>query len=142
MKKRLKRLRLRVSKVVLVVDKDHDTRGAIQYGLEYLYPTKYNVICVSNEKRCFDLLNNFCNPDVILLNIMLPGMDGWSIYEKLKRGPDFKHIPIVFLSEKKDKVARTAGETLQELYLEKPFAISELVKTINELKAEKIKVEV
>ena len=135
-------MRLRLYKVVLVVDKDPDTRGAIQYGLEYLYPTKYNVICVSNEKRCFELLNNFCNPDVILLNMMLPGMDGWSIYEKLKRDPNFKHIPIVFLSGKNDKVARTAGETLEEPYLQKPIIISELVETINNISLEKIKIEV
>ena len=120
-----------MSKVVLVIDDNRDNIGVIQHGLEYLYPSRYNIVWVEDKKKCFELLNTFCKPDVIILNIMLSGLIGWEIYGQLKRNDKWRDIPIIFLSDRNDKVARVAGETHRELYIETPIVISHLAETIN-----------
>jgi len=123
--------------VVLVVDDNPDMVGVIKHGLEYLHPNEFDVVCANDGEKCFELLNKSCKPDIILLDIMLPGMNGWDIYDKLKRNDLWRNIPIIFISGRNDKVARTAGDVLREEYIEKPFAITNLKERIEKVLEQK-----
>lgn len=115
------------------MDDDSDTYSSIKQGLEYQHPTEFDVFCVDCEKKCFELLDKSCNPDLIILDIMLPGINGWEVYDRFKANERWKNIPIIFLSERSDKVARTAGSVLGEAYIKKPFEIIDLKRRIDKV---------
>lgn len=64
-------------KNIMVVDDNPDVVNVVKQGLEYIYPSKYKVICAKSGKKCFELLEKYDSiPDVILLDIMMPDMNG------------------------------------------------------------------
>lgn len=68
------------------------------------------------------------NPDLVLLDIMMPGMDGFEVCRKMKKHPDTKEIPVIFisaLSETEDKVAGFAAGGVD--YITKPFQKAEVL---------------
>ena len=66
-------------------------------------------------------------PDVILLDIMMPGMDGWQVLEKLKQNPDTKHIPVVIFTAREYSNGKALGlKNGAADYVAKPFEPQEL----------------
>ena len=73
-------------------------------------------------------------PDVVLLDVMMPGLDGWSVAEKLLGREDTRHIPIVFLTARADLRDRARGIDLGGLdYITKPFNPVELASLVREI---------
>jgi CheY-like chemotaxis protein len=73
-------------------------------------------------------------PDVILLDVMMPGMTGWEVAQRLKADGDTSHIPLVFLSARTQEEDRRKGQELGvSAYVSKPFDPVELVDTIRRL---------
>jgi DNA-binding response OmpR family regulator len=61
-------------------------------------------------------------PDLILLDVMMPGLDGWDVAEELAAGERTRHVPIVFLSARTEPAARERGQELGAVgYIGKPF---------------------
>lgn len=121
-------------KNILVVDNDADITGLIKQGLEYLYPSEYYVICVNCGKKCFELLEkNSTLPDIILLDISMPDMNGWDVLDYLKRNPKWRYIPIVFISGESDKTAKYFGKIFGVDFVEKPFEIKNLKVLLEEI---------
>jgi len=72
------------------------------------------------------------HPDLILLDIILPGMSGWDITKTLKNDPNFKDIPVIMISALDDVKDKLAGfEAGVEDYITKPFNFSEVLARIN-----------
>ena len=70
-------------------------------------------------------------PDLILLDIMMPVMSGFEVYQKLKSNAETKHIPIIIVSVKvTDKSIKERQDMGVEDYLPKPFDPIELIKTV------------
>ena len=109
---------------VIVVDDNPDVIFSVKNGLEDISPD-YQITGVESGEKCLELLQTE-SPDLILLDIMMPGMSGWKTYDKIKENDTWKHIPIVFLTARTDKVAKNAGGFLGEDYIEKPFDIDDL----------------
>ncbi len=66
-------------------------------------------------------------PDLILLDIRLPDIDGYQVAQRLRAGVRTKNIPIIFLTEKRDRLDRLHGLELgADDYVSKPFDIQEL----------------
>ena len=66
-------------------------------------------------------------PDVVLLDIMMPGMDGWQVLEKLKQNPDTKHIPVVIFTAREYSNGKALGlKNGAADYVAKPFEPQEL----------------
>jgi DNA-binding response OmpR family regulator len=73
-------------------------------------------------------------PDVILLDVMMPGMTGWEVAQRLKQEGETSHIPVVFLSARTQDEDRRKGQELGvSAYVSKPFDPVELVDTIRRL---------
>jgi CheY-like chemotaxis protein len=71
-------------------------------------------------------------PDLILLDIMLPGLDGWSVAEELAADPKTADIPIVFLSARSDESDQVRGYEAGGVgYIRKPFDPAELAATVS-----------
>jgi putative two-component system response regulator len=113
-------------KNILIVSDNVVTYGHIKLGLEYLYPVEYNVICVNYGMKCFEVKKNHIFPDVILLDISIPEMDGWEFIDYLKRNRIWRDIPIILITEESDKVAKFFGKIFSDVLIEKPFEIKDL----------------
>lgn len=73
-------------------------------------------------------------PDLILLDIMLPELDGFEVCEQLKKDPDTRHIPIIFLTAKKTPEDIARGEAVgADEYITKPFKSALVMDTIENL---------
>jgi len=118
-------------KKVIVVDDNPDVIFSVKNGLEDISPD-YQITGVESGEKCLELLQTE-SPDLILLDIMMPGMSGWKTYDKIKENDTWKNIPIVFLTARTDKVAKNAGGFLGEDYIEKPFDIDDLKGRIDKI---------
>ena len=117
----------------MVVDDEPDIIFSIRKVLEEKAGDGYNIISAGNGKQCLELLKNNEMPDLILLDIMMPEMNGWVLYDMIKNNASWKDIPIVFLTARKDKLAVGAGELLGDDYITKPFESEELVNRIDKV---------
>jgi DNA-binding response OmpR family regulator len=71
-------------------------------------------------------------PDLILLDLMMPGMDGWEVYQKLKSGETTRNIPVIIVTAKAQAIDRVLGLHIAHVddYICKPFRPQELVDSI------------
>lgn len=104
---------------VLVVEDDADIQKVIRMSLKMRGVSE--VVMVDNGTDCIERLGNF-TPDVILLDVMMPHVDGYETCRRLKQDPATKAIPVVFLTARVQKADRERGMKLGALgYLTKPF---------------------
>jgi len=89
------------------------------------------------ESCCFESWNSFIKtaetepPDLIILDIMLPGEDGFSILEKLKSSSKFSAVPVIMVSAKGEEISKVKGLNMgADDYIAKPFGVLELVARI------------
>ncbi len=112
---------------VLVVDDSPTIRKVVELTLKR---EKIRVLGAPDGLAALAIIADE-SPDLILLDIMLPRMDGYQICQIVRKNPDYKKLPIVMLSGKDglfDKLrGRLAGSTE---YLTKPFDPDELVKCV------------
>jgi len=116
----------------MVVDDNPDVTISIKQGLENL-DAEIKVLGVESGEQCLELLGNNQIPDVILLDIMMPEMSGWELFDRLKENASWRNIPVVFLTARTDRIAKNAGGFLGEDYIEKPFDIEDLKTRIGKI---------
>lgn len=119
-------------KKIMIVDDDPEMIYTVKHGLEYL-TNNYEFLEVSSGPDCIKLLEKGEKPDLILLDIIMPVMDGWKVATILKSNPLWKKIPLFFLTAKTDDMSKGMGSLASEDYICKPFDISELNKRIEKI---------
>jgi len=112
-------------KKILLVDDDKDQVDIIQKAFERLFSNEYEIVPAYSGEECLSVLNKIV-PYIIILDIMMPEMDGWSVVDKLRSEPDWKDIPIIFLTARTDEIAEDAGLLIAEDYIKKPIDVYEL----------------
>lgn len=120
-----------IKKLILVVDDNKDLIYSVKEGLASL-SKNYEIIGAESGRECLDLLKKK-TPDLILLDIMMPGMDGWDVCAKIKADKKTERIPIVFLTAKTDPISKSMGRLASEDYIEKPFDIKDLRKRVEQV---------
>ena len=93
----------------------------------------YEIIPAESGEKCLELLKNNEIPDLILLDIMMPGMSGWRVFDELKDNLSWRNIPVVFLTACVDNFAKDAGTFLAEDYIKKPYDIDDLKKRVDKI---------
>jgi len=93
---------------------------------------EYELVGVESGMQCLQFLKNGEHPDIIFLDIMMPRMTGWELYERIKENNEWNKIPIVFLTARTDDMASNAGGFLGDGFLNKPFDIKQIIKIIKE----------
>jgi len=114
-----------MTRTILVVDENPDVINSLKIGLEDA-TQGYRILGVENGQKCLKLLQDNIIPDIILLDIMMPQMSGWEVFDKIKNNPSWNKIPIIFLTARTDRTAKNAGGFLGDDYIEKPFEIVDL----------------
>ena len=69
-------------------------------------------------------------PDALILDVMMPGLDGYQVAARLRQDPSFADVPIVFLTARVMEEDRAQGEAFGADYLTKPFDPAELIETV------------
>lgn len=109
-------------KTIMIVD---DTEMNIDILVEALQD-EYGLIVAINGVEALELIEEQ-KPDLILLDIMMPEMDGYDVLKKLKEDPILNHIPVILLSAITDSDSKAKGFTLGAVdYVTKPFEIVEV----------------
>jgi chemotaxis family two-component system response regulator PixH len=120
---------------VLIVE-DSLTDLAVLSG--YLWQLGCSVVSVNNGEKVSSRLSAF-QPDIIFLDVVLPGKSGFEVCRELKNNFSTNKIPIVFCSIKNTDVDRLWGNMLgAEAYLSKPIVQEQLLATLNQLIAQKL----
>jgi two-component system, OmpR family, phosphate regulon response regulator PhoB len=115
--------------LVLVVEDDPDTRELIQLNLEL---AGYNVITATNGREALEVVRRE-TPAAILLDLMLPEVDGWGVIEKLKSGadPEIAEVPVFMVTARTEYQNRLRGGIEGALrYITKPFDPAQLPEMI------------
>ncbi len=120
-----------MKKIIMIVDDEPDIRGSVKNALEYC--SDYDVRCVESGNKCYKILKNNEIPDLILLDIMMPGMSGWMLSDRLRERSSWRNIPVVFLTARTDKFAEEVGRKSCKGYIKKPFDIDDLKKRIDKI---------
>jgi len=115
----------------MVVDDNPDVLFSVKSGLEDI-DHDLQIQGVESGEKCLELLETE-TPDLIILDIMMPGMSGWKTFDKIKENDNWKKIPVVFLTARTDRVAKNAGGFLAEDYIEKPFDLTDLHERIQSI---------
>lgn len=109
---------------ILIVDDDPHTRDILT---RWLHREGYATLSATGGQACLDLLARE-EVDVILLDVMMPGMDGLQVCEKLRENAAWRTIPVILLTAKDDMETRARGMTLGvSEYLTKPVNKQELL---------------
>ena len=117
-------------KRILICDDDPAILRVLQVNLEV---EGYDTLLAHHGEEALELAHAE-KPDLIILDIMMPRLDGYQTCERLKGSEETKHIPVVFLSAKAQASDIEKGKTYGvEDYLTKPFDPDTLVETIERL---------
>lgn len=110
-------------KSVLVVDDERDIVDLIRYNLN---KEGYEVVAAYNGKEALDRMN--IRPDLVILDLMMPVLDGFETCKRLKNDPGTARIPVIFLTASSREVDEVLGLELgAEDYIQKPISPRKLV---------------
>jgi phosphate regulon transcriptional regulator PhoB len=113
--------RVGMGRKVLVVDDEESVRELIEL---YLTKEGFEVIPAKDGKEALRL-NGEHHPDLIVLDLMLPGLDGWEVCKQIRSG---SRVPIIMLTARAEEVDRVVGLELgADDYVVKPFSPREMV---------------
>ena len=121
---------------------------------------KKKVLCIEDEREMIDLIKLILErrgfevlgalggkeglevirremPDLILLDLMMPEVDGWEVYRQMKADEQLKDIPVIVVTAKAQSIDKVLGLHIAKVddYVTKPFGPQELLKSINKVLA-------
>lgn len=113
--------------LILLIDDEQDILDLIEYNL---HKQGYDVITADNGSTGLSLAEKY-RPGLILLDIMMPKMDGHQVCTHLKNNPSLEKIPVIFLTARGDEETEVKGlDQGADDYLIKPITISKLISRI------------
>jgi len=108
---------------ILLVDDEKDIVEFLQYNLQQ---EGFEVIAAYDGKESLQKLNE--KPDLIILDVMMPEMDGFEVCRRIREKEDFKHTPVIFLTAKSGEVNEIKGlESGANDYIQKPISPRKLI---------------
>ncbi len=114
---------------ILVIDDEQDILSVVSLRLKR---HGHEVICVRSGEEGLRFLRED-KPDLILLDIRMPGLDGYEVCKRIRKSPDLKTIPILFFTIAGDQdreVPKKCAEVGAQGYILKPFSDEDLLEKI------------
>jgi CheY-like chemotaxis protein len=114
---------------VMVVD---DEKGVVELLTFMLQKAGHEVTPAFDGQSCLNLIKSQ-KPDLIVLDIMMPGVDGYTVFTKLEADDELRGIPVVILTARHEMRDVFALSAKQPAYVEKPFDPASLVKQVDKI---------
>ena len=115
---------------ILIVDDDH-LITSLMYSLVTI--DQHEAIIVNDSTEAIDVAQS-TDPDLITLDLMMPGLSGYDVCQLLRADPKFAQTPIIIISAKEDTQSKEKAFALgANEYITKPFDIDHFLKTIKKL---------
>ena len=119
-----------MSKKILIADDEPNIVAALEFLLQR---NGYEVHIARNGEEALKLVED-CNPDLVLLDVMMPVRSGYEVCTRIRERADWRHIKIIMLSAKGRDAEINKGLSIgADLYVTKPFSTRELTGKIKEL---------
>ena len=119
-----------MTKQILIVDDEPNLVMPIQFLMEQ---QGYRVMIAERGEDALDLIYQY-KPDLVLLDIMLPGIDGYEVCEIVRLNPKYRKVKIIFLTAKGREEEIAKGLALgADAYITKPYSNAALVAKVKEL---------
>ncbi|WP_013322237.1 response regulator transcription factor [Gloeothece verrucosa] len=116
--------------LILIADDDPGIRLAVK---DYLELSGYSVVTAKNGQEALSLLETY-HPHLLVSDIKMPRTDGYELVAQVRQRPEFRLLPVVFLTEKSTTHERIRGyQAGCDVYLPKPFEMEELGAVIRNL---------
>jgi two-component system, OmpR family, response regulator VicR len=98
----------------------------------------YNVTGAHGGREGLDLVRKII-PDVVLLDLMMPGMDGWEVFQQLRADEATRQIPVIIVTAKAQNIDKVLGLHIAKVddYISKPFSPDDLTTSIERVLAER-----
>lgn len=92
---------------------------------------KFDVVGAVGGQEGLDRISE-TKPDLVLLDLMMPEMDGWEVYQKMKASEDMRDIPVIVVTAKAQSIDRVLGLHIARVndYITKPFGPQELLDSV------------
>ncbi|ASW74029.1 transcriptional regulator [Chryseobacterium piperi] len=117
-------------KKIIIADDEHKILMSLEYSFR---KNGYDVFIARDGTEVLEFLKTMV-PDVILLDIMMPNLDGYSTLERIKEQENLKNTKVLFLSAKNNPKDIEKGlEMGADAYITKPYSIKKLIQQIEEL---------
>lgn len=117
---------------IVLVDDDEDIREILSFSLQN---EGYGVTAFENGQECWDVLSTESPPDLVILDIMMPGMNGFEVLRKIRQDARLSEVPVIVLSscDREEDIVK-GFESGADYYMRKPFSPQELVARIQRVK--------
>jgi two-component system alkaline phosphatase synthesis response regulator PhoP len=117
-------------KKILIVDDEPNIIVPLEFLMEQ---NNYDVRVAETGEQALEIIPVY-NPDLVLLDIMLPGIDGYEVCQKIRKNPKLNHIKIIFISAMARSIDVAKGIDLAaDEYITKPFSTVDVVEKIKAL---------
>lgn len=120
-------------KQIVVVDDDKEIREIITFALGH---NGFDVASASNGAQLQSLLASQV-PDLILLDVMMPGQDGYQIFYRLRTDPLTRHVPVIIMTAHSEDIYARISHDLGAVHLTKPFHPLAMVEKVKALLTER-----
>jgi len=96
----------------------------------------YEVIGAGGGREGLDIIRRIL-PDAVLLDLMMPDMDGWDVYQQMKVDETTRHIPVIVVTAKAQNIDKVLGLHIAKVedYISKPFSPQELINSLERVLA-------
>jgi len=97
----------------------------------------YHVIGADGGRAGLDIMHKQ-KPDLVLLDLMMPDMDGWEVYQQMKADIELQNIPVIIITAKAHSIDKILGLHIAKVndYIVKPFSPTELIDSISSVLGE------
>ncbi|MCP4725820.1 MAG: response regulator [bacterium] len=117
-------------KTVLIIDEESERLDSLK---ERIGSAGFKILSANDGLSGLNLARTK-NPDLIIMDIMIPKLNGFKVARFLKFDDNYKHIPIVFLTARAEEHDKQLGKDVGgDLYITKPFNDEELLESIHKL---------
>jgi len=117
-------------KTVLIVDDEPNIVVPIEFLMEQ---NGYSVLTAGSGEEALEIIAKY-EPDLVLLDIMLPGVDGYEVCEIIRLNPEWQKMKIIFLTAKGRDVDMAKGMVLgADAYIIKPFSNVDILENVRKL---------
>ncbi len=113
-----------MAQTILIVDDEKDILDLLEFNLQ---AEGYHIVTARDGEQALELAERL-NPDLIILDIMLPQKDGWTVLRELRAKPETASIPVIFLTAKSSEIDEVVGLELgADDYIVKPISLRKLI---------------